>query len=79
MGEGQTKVIFSPVQVPKIRYKIRETAFLFSRADLVQYEKLSKSNAMYNLNHAFNLAEQEFGLFKLLDAEVLYHIIIIIS
>jgi spectrin beta len=40
----------------------------FSRADLVQYEKLSKSNAMFNLNHAFNLAEKEFGLVKLLDA-----------
>ncbi|XP_023337071.1 spectrin beta chain isoform X7 [Eurytemora carolleeae] len=39
------------------------------RSDLVQYEKLSKSNAMHNLNHAFNLAEKEFGLVKLLDAE----------
>jgi hypothetical protein len=44
------------------------TANIFSRADLVQYEKLSKSNAMFNLNHAFNLAEKEFGLVKLLDA-----------
>jgi hypothetical protein len=44
------------------------TANVFSRADLVQYEKLSKSNAMFNLNHAFNLAEKEFGLVKLLDA-----------
>ncbi len=34
----------------------------------MQYEKLSKSNAMFNLNHAFNLAEKEFGLVKLLDA-----------
>jgi hypothetical protein len=40
----------------------------YPRADLVQYEKLSKSNAIYNLNHAFNLAEKEFGLVKLLDA-----------
>jgi len=39
------------------------------RADLVQYEKFSKSNAMYNLNNAFDLAEREFGLVKLLDAE----------
>ena len=44
------------------------------RADLVQYEKLSKSNAMYNLNHAFNLAEKEFGLTKLLDAEVIFYL-----
>ncbi len=43
-------------------------ANVFSRADLVQYDKLSKSNAMFNLNHAFNLAEKEFGLVKLLDA-----------
>ena len=42
--------------------------FRFCRADLVQYEKLSKSNAIYNLNHAFNMAEKEFGLVKLLDA-----------
>jgi len=39
------------------------------RADLIQYEKLSKSNAIYNLNHAFDLAEREFQLVKLLDAE----------
>ena len=45
-----------------------ESTLLF-RSDLVQYEKLSKSNAMYNLNHAFNMAEKEFGLVKLLDAE----------
>ena len=44
--------------------------FLYFRADLIQYEKLSKSNAMYNLNHAFDKAENEFGLVKLLDAEV---------
>ena len=39
------------------------------RADLIQYEKLSKSNAMYNLNNAFDTADKEFGLVKLLDAE----------
>ena len=39
------------------------------RADLIQYEKLSKSNAMYNLNNAFETAEKEFGLVKLLDPE----------
>jgi spectrin beta len=39
------------------------------RPDLIQFEKLSKSNAMYNLNNAFNVAEEKLGLTKLLDAE----------
>ncbi|KAL1138874.1 hypothetical protein AAG570_008936 [Ranatra chinensis] len=39
------------------------------RPDLVQFEKLSKSNALYNLNSAFNVAEDKLGLTKLLDAE----------
>lgn len=39
------------------------------RPDLVQYEKLSHSNALYNLNNAFNLAESKLGLTKLLDPE----------
>jgi hypothetical protein len=39
------------------------------RPDLIQFEKLSKSNALYNLNNAFNVAEEKLGLTKLLDAE----------
>ncbi|XP_059087816.1 spectrin beta chain-like isoform X3 [Tigriopus californicus] len=39
------------------------------RSDLIQYERLSKSNAMYNLNNAFDVADREFNLVKLLDAE----------
>ncbi|XP_064484271.1 spectrin beta chain-like isoform X3 [Ornithodoros turicata] len=39
------------------------------RPDLIQYEKLSKSNAIYNLNNAFNTAEQKLGLTRLLDPE----------
>uniref|UniRef100_A0A0K8SEL8 Spectrin beta chain n=2 Tax=Lygus hesperus TaxID=30085 RepID=A0A0K8SEL8_LYGHE len=39
------------------------------RPDLVQFEKLSKSNAIYNLNNSFNVAEDKLGLTKLLDAE----------
>lgn len=39
------------------------------RPDLLQFEKLSKSNAMYNLNNAFNTAEDKLGIVKLLDAE----------
>ncbi|XP_077537730.1 spectrin beta chain isoform X4 [Haemaphysalis longicornis] len=39
------------------------------RPDLIQYEKLSRSNAIYNLNNAFTTAEQKLGLTRLLDAE----------
>lgn len=35
----------------------------------MQFEKLSKSNAIYNLNNAFNVAEDKLQLTKLLDAE----------
>lgn len=39
------------------------------RPDLINFEKLSKSNPMSNLNNAFNVAEDKLGLTKLLDAE----------
>lgn len=39
------------------------------RPDLIQYDKLSKANPTHNLNNAFNVAEKELGLAKLLDAE----------
>ena len=39
------------------------------RPDLINFEKLSKSNSIYNLNNAFNVAEDKLGLTKLLDAE----------
>ncbi|TNM85628.1 hypothetical protein fugu_007899 [Takifugu bimaculatus] len=39
------------------------------RPDLVDFDKLKKSNAHYNLQNAFNLAEQHLGLTKLLDPE----------
>jgi len=39
------------------------------RPDLIQYEKLQKSNAMHNLNNAFTTAEDKLGLVSLLDAE----------
>jgi len=39
------------------------------RPDLIQWEKLTKANPTYNLNNAFNIAEREFGLAKLLDPE----------
>ncbi|XP_011882724.1 PREDICTED: spectrin beta chain isoform X2 [Vollenhovia emeryi] len=42
------------------------------RPDLIQFDKLSKSNAIYNLNNAFNVAEDKLGLTKLLDAEDIF-------
>lgn len=39
------------------------------RADLIEYEKLQKSNALYNLSNSFDVAEQQLGLMKLLDPE----------
>ncbi|GFT00678.1 spectrin beta chain [Nephila pilipes] len=42
------------------------------RPDLVQYDKLSKSNAIYNLNNAFSTAEENLGITRLLDAEDVY-------
>ena len=39
------------------------------RSDLIEYEKLQKSNALFNLQHAFDVAEQQLGLMKLLDPE----------
>ncbi|XP_023703245.1 spectrin beta chain isoform X6 [Cryptotermes secundus] len=42
------------------------------RPDLIQFEKLSKSNALHNLNNAFNVAEEKLGLTKLLDAEDIF-------
>ncbi|CAB3255875.1 unnamed protein product [Arctia plantaginis] len=39
------------------------------RPDLIQFEKLHRSNPMHNLNNAFNVAEEKLGLTKLLDAE----------
>ncbi|XP_048516280.1 spectrin beta chain isoform X2 [Athalia rosae] len=42
------------------------------RPDLIQFDKLSKSNAIYNLNNSFNVAEDKLGLTKLLDAEDIF-------
>ncbi|XP_067877956.1 spectrin beta chain, non-erythrocytic 1-like isoform X6 [Heterodontus francisci] len=39
------------------------------RPDLIDFDKLKKSNAHYNLQNAFNVAEQQLGLTKLLDPE----------
>ncbi|XP_063168593.1 spectrin beta chain, non-erythrocytic 4 [Candoia aspera] len=39
------------------------------RPDIIDFKKLTKSNAVYNLQQAFNTAEQQLGLAKLLDPE----------
>lgn len=39
------------------------------RPDLIEYNKLTKSNAAYNLNNAFNVAEEKLGLAPLLDVQ----------
>lgn len=49
---------------------LHETRVSFAhRPDLIDFDKLKKSNAHYNLQNAFNLAEQHLGLTKLLDPE----------
>nr|XP_056701927.1 spectrin beta chain, non-erythrocytic 4 [Euleptes europaea] len=39
------------------------------RPDTIDFKRLTKSNAAYNLQQAFNTAEQQLGLAKLLDPE----------
>ncbi|XP_067895582.1 spectrin beta chain, non-erythrocytic 1-like isoform X1 [Heterodontus francisci] len=39
------------------------------RPDLVDFKKLKQSNATYNLQQSFNIAEQQLGVTKLLDPE----------
>ncbi|XP_051952978.1 spectrin beta chain, non-erythrocytic 4-like isoform X2 [Xyrauchen texanus] len=39
------------------------------RPDLIEFHKLTRSNATHNLQQAFNIAEQCLGLTKLLDPE----------
>uniref|UniRef100_A0A8C5EP25 Spectrin beta chain n=1 Tax=Gouania willdenowi TaxID=441366 RepID=A0A8C5EP25_GOUWI len=39
------------------------------RPDMIDFDNLKRSNAHYNLQNAFNVAEKELGLTKLLDPE----------
>ncbi|XP_059497011.1 spectrin beta chain, non-erythrocytic 4-like [Stegostoma tigrinum] len=39
------------------------------RSDLIDFAKLQKSNTTFNLQQAFNVAEQQLGVAKLLDPE----------
>lgn len=36
---------------------------------MIEFDTLKRSNAHYNLQNAFNVAEKELGLTKLLDPE----------
>lgn len=42
---------------------------ILCRPDLIEFDNLKRSNAHYNLQNAFNVAEKELGLTKLLDPE----------
>uniref|UniRef100_A0A673JKS1 Calponin-homology (CH) domain-containing protein n=1 Tax=Sinocyclocheilus rhinocerous TaxID=307959 RepID=A0A673JKS1_9TELE len=46
-----------------------DSSFCVTQPDLIDFDKLKKSNAHHNLQNAFNLAEQHLGLTKLLDPE----------
>ena len=39
------------------------------RPDLIEYNKLTKVNAVQNLNNAFTVAEEKLNLASLLDAD----------
>jgi len=47
---------------------------VYYRPDLIKYDQLLDSPSSYkdNLNNAFEVAEQELGLTKMLDAEGMY-------
>ena len=43
--------------------------FTLSRPDLIKYEQLKSTQPLGNLNNAFDVAERELGIARLLDAE----------
>lgn len=58
------------LSVPPWIDTVPQEAFCFlPRPDIIDFKKLTKSNAVYNLQQAFNTAEQQLGLAKLLDPE----------
>ena len=50
-------------------HRVQQTLSLSFRPDIIEYNKLTKANPVYNLNNSFNVAEEKLGLAKLLDAE----------
>ena len=45
------------------------THILLCRPDLIKYEQLKSTQPITNLNNAFDVAERELGIARLLDAE----------
>lgn len=45
------------------------------RPDLFDYNKLHANSNMDNLNHAFEVANTQLGIPKLLDAEGFFHLV----
>ena len=43
--------------------------FTLCRPDLIEYEQLKSTQPLGNLNNAFDVAERELGIARLLDAE----------
>lgn len=53
------------------KHKPSSSCLFFSlpRPDLIHYSSLRQDQPIKNLNNAFDVAEKEFGISKLLDAE----------
>ena len=43
--------------------------YIMHRPDLIDYEQLKSTQPITNLNNAFDVAERELGIARLLDAE----------
>uniref|UniRef100_A0A8C7MDC6 Spectrin beta chain n=1 Tax=Oncorhynchus kisutch TaxID=8019 RepID=A0A8C7MDC6_ONCKI len=60
--DGNHRLTLGLIWTIILRFQVKEP-------DLIDFDKLKKSNAHHNLQNAFNLAEQHLGLTKLLDPE----------
>jgi hypothetical protein len=48
---------------------VEQSYCVIYREQLIDYGKLKKENPLFNLNNAFNVAEEKLGLARLLDPE----------
>uniref|UniRef100_A0A8C7RJG2 Calponin-homology (CH) domain-containing protein n=1 Tax=Oncorhynchus mykiss TaxID=8022 RepID=A0A8C7RJG2_ONCMY len=66
-------LLWCQMKTPKLNINLYGLAFNAlihrHRPDLIEFHKLIRSNATHNLQQAFNIAEQNLGLTKLLDPE----------